>query len=363
MKSQARLSRTSTIAMWASAVMLIGVFVFPLWVIGLEAPQYPQGLGLNIWINRIEGKTPHDLQNINGLNHYIGMQKIEPESIPELHYMKYFAFALVAFAVLVAWARRRWLLVTWTAVALALAGAGLYDFWKWEYSYGHNLDPAAAIKLPGMSFQPPLFGAKQLANFRATSWPGIGGMLAMVAVGLALLSAAYEIGFRRRLRLERETRSPLRTPVKAAAGRIALGLMLWMSAGCASKLPSIAYGTDVCDYCGMTISDNRFGAAVVTTKGRAYKFDSVECMLQSVLAGEKLGEVEVKSWYATNYTNRGSLVDASEAAYLVSPNLPSPMGANLAAFATKDEAAKIQQEKGGDIMDWEATDHYVRNWR
>jgi copper chaperone NosL len=362
MKSQARLSRTSTIAMWASAVLLLGVFVFPLWVIGLEAPQYPQGLGLNIWINRIEGKTPHDLQNINGLNHYVGMQKIEPESIPELHYMKYFAMGLAAFAALVALARRRWLLVTWTAVALVLAGAGMYDFWKWEYTYGHNLDPAAAIKLPGMSFQPPLFGAKQLANFRATSWPGIGGLLAMAAVALAFLSAAYEIGFRERLRRECEACSPLRRPVKAAAG-IAMCSMLWLAGGCTSKLPSIAYGTDLCDYCGMTISDNRFGAALVTSKGRAYKFDSVECMLQSVLAGEKLGEVEVKSWYATNYAHRGELVDASEASYLVSPNLPSPMGANLAAFATKDEAASVQAEKSGDIMDWKATDHYVRNWR
>jgi copper chaperone NosL len=348
--------------MWASAALLIGVFVFPLWVIGLQAPQYPQGLGLNIWINRIEGKTPYDLQNINGLNHYIGMQKIEPESIPELHYMKYFAMGLATFAALVALLRRRWLLVSWAVVAVALAGLGMYDFWKWEYAYGHNLDPAAAVKIPGMSFQPPLIGAKQLANFRATSWPGIGGMLAMVAVGLALLSAAYEIGFRRRLRLEREARSPLRTPVKAAAG-VALLLSLWSASGCASKLPAIAYGTDVCDYCGMTISDNRYGAAFVTTKGRAHKFDSVECMLESVLVGERFGDVEVKSWYATNYASRGTLVDASGAVYLVSPNLPSPMGAGLTAFATKEEAARIQEEKGGDIMDWKATDHYVRNWR
>jgi copper chaperone NosL len=185
----------------------------------------------------------------------------------------------------------------------------------------------------------------------------------MVAVGLALLSNVYEIGFRRRLRLEREARSPLDAPIKAVAGSIALGLMLWLAGGCASKLPSIAYGTDLCDYCGMTISDNRYGAALVTTKGRAHKFDSVECMLQSVLAGQKFGDVEVKSWYATNYASRGALVDASQAAYLVSPNLPSPMGANLTAFATKEEAARIQEEKGGDIMDWEATDHYVRNWR
>jgi copper chaperone NosL len=358
----ARLSRTSTIAMWVSAVLLLGVFVFPLWVIGLEAPQYPQGLGLHIWIDRIEGKTPHDLQNINGLNHYIGMQKIEPESIPELRYMKYFAMGLAAFAVLVAFARRRWLLVSWAVVAIALSAAGMFDFYKWEYAYGHNLDPEAAIKIPGMSFQPPLFGTKQLANFRATAWPGVGGIMAMIAVALAVLSVIYEFGFRRRLRLERETRAPLREPAKAAAG-IVLAAILCLAAGCAGAPPAIAYGTDQCEYCSMTISDDRYGAALVTTKGRAHKFDSVECMLQAVLKGEKLGDVEVRSWYATNYADRGSLVDAGEAAYLVSPDLPSPMGANLTAFATRDEAARVQEEKGGDIMDWEGAGQYIRNWR
>ena len=64
--------------------MVMLTFVFPLWYIDLEAPQYPEGIGLQIWINQIVGQNPHDLANINGLNHYIGMKEIEPESIPEL---------------------------------------------------------------------------------------------------------------------------------------------------------------------------------------------------------------------------------------------------------------------------------------
>lgn len=66
-------------------LLLIGLYFFPTWSIYLEAPQFPEGLGLNIWVNSIEGKAPQDhLQNINTLDHYIGMKPISPESIPEL---------------------------------------------------------------------------------------------------------------------------------------------------------------------------------------------------------------------------------------------------------------------------------------
>ena len=68
--------------------------------------------------------------------------------------------------------------------AVVLAVIGLIDFYRWEYSYGHELDPNAAIKVPGMTYQPPMFGTKQLLNFYATAWPGIGGIAAMLgAVG------------------------------------------------------------------------------------------------------------------------------------------------------------------------------------
>ena len=69
--------------MWAAAILLVVVYFFPLWRISLQAPQYPDGLGIDIWIYKITGRSPHDLQNINGLNHYIGMRAIEPDSIPD----------------------------------------------------------------------------------------------------------------------------------------------------------------------------------------------------------------------------------------------------------------------------------------
>ena len=349
--------------MLASAVMLLGVFVFPLWVISLMAPQYPQGLGLHIWVDRIEGAEPHDLQNINGLNHYIGMQKIEPGAIPELRYMKYFAMGLAASAALVALLRRRWILLTWVVIAIGLAGVGMYDFYMWEYNYGHNLDPSAAIKVPGMSYQPPMFGTKQMLNFQTTAWPGVGGLLAMLGVGLGTLSMVYEYFIRGRKRREHTPPVRVGTTVPLAAGIVlCAALVMSLGTGCAKKPQAIVYGTDACEQCSMTISDDRHGAALVTTRGRTHKFDSVECMLQSVMPGEKFADTAVHSWHVTNYAARATLVDAIGAFYLVSPNLPSPMGANVNAFGAREDAERVQQEKGGTVMDWKAVHDHVRQW-
>lgn len=93
---------------------------------------------------------------------------------------------LGALAAATGWRRA---VILWVALFLLLAVAGLADFWKWGYEYGHDLDPTAAIKVPGMAYQPPLLGSKQLLNFRATSWPMLGGLalMASVALGVAAL--------------------------------------------------------------------------------------------------------------------------------------------------------------------------------
>lgn len=169
------------------ALLMVGVYFFPLWNVRLTAPQYPEGLGMHIRINTVEGATENDLNNINNLNHYIGMKRIEPESIPELRFMPWIVGALVVTGLAVALIGRRKLLYAWTALFLTIAIVGLIDFWKWEYDYGHHLDNEHAIlKIPGMSYQPPLIGGKQLLNFRATSWPALGGILVGLAMALAL---------------------------------------------------------------------------------------------------------------------------------------------------------------------------------
>ena len=180
----------------AAAALLLGVaYLAPLWHIGLEAPQYPEGLGMFIWIDAITGQKLNDLQSINGLNHYIGMKEIVPSSIPELSLMPWIIGTLLVSGLAAAVAGRRPLLYAWTAAFAFVGVAGLVDFWYWGYNYGHDLDPTAAIKIPGFSYQPPLIGSKQLLNFTAHSWPGAGGWAIMLALALAMAGCAIE--FRR----------------------------------------------------------------------------------------------------------------------------------------------------------------------
>lgn len=188
------MSSLSRILVALSSLLLIGLFIFPLWHVRLTAPQYPEGLGMNIRINTVEGATETDLKNINGLNHYIGMKAIDPETIPELRFMPWIVGALVISGLVVAALGRRKFLYVWLASFLTLGIVGLIDFWRWEYDYGHNLDPATAIiKIPGMSYQPPLIGTKQLLNFQAVSLPGIGGILAAVAFALGLFAVILAV--------------------------------------------------------------------------------------------------------------------------------------------------------------------------
>lgn len=184
--------RSSRVLIATASILLGLVFLFPLWRIELQAPQYPEGLGLLIKVSDITGVKRNDLQNINGLNHYIGMKAIEPDSIPELKFMPVFVAIMIAAGLLVAATGNRVLLYVWVGLFLIGAVAGLVDFWLWSYDYGHNLDPTAAIQVPGMTYQPPLIGSKQLLNFVATSWPGLGGLAAMVSVGIGSLVAVGE---------------------------------------------------------------------------------------------------------------------------------------------------------------------------
>ena len=176
-----------------AAVLLLGVFAFPIWRIDLEAPQYPEGIGMLIRVNTVEGIKPNDLANINGLNHYIGMKAIEPDAIPELRYMPWIVGALAAAGLAAAAVGRRAPLVAWLGAFLAAGLVGLADFWKWGYDYGHDLDPNAIIKIPDMSYQPPLLGSKQLLNFTAHSWPDAGGVLAGLAFALGVLALVVAV--------------------------------------------------------------------------------------------------------------------------------------------------------------------------
>jgi hypothetical protein len=144
---------------------------------------------MEIHARTVRGAKEHDLDNINNLNHYIGMKAIEPEAIADLRVIPWFIVGLSAAGLIAAAVGRRRFVIAWLVSFGAIGVAGLWDFWRWQHDYGTNLDFAhAIIKVPGMTYTPPLIGTKQLLNFTATSWPGSGSVLLAVAFGLGSLA-------------------------------------------------------------------------------------------------------------------------------------------------------------------------------
>lgn len=206
------MSKMSRLIIALSAALLAVSFVLPVWRIDLLAPQYPEGLGMLIRINTITGVKPADLNNINGLNHYIGMKAIVPEAIPVLDVMPVVLGALVMLGLGVALFGRSWAAWTWVGLVASAGTAGLVEFWRWSWDYGHNLASDAIIKVPGMTYQPPLIGTKQLLNFTASSWPAAGG----IAAGAAFVIAIAALVLSRRKKNEGRTGAFARVPVTAS---------------------------------------------------------------------------------------------------------------------------------------------------
>ena len=186
-------TRSRVILALASLAMLL-MYVTPIWRITLDAPQYPEGIGMYIKIHDITGIKPNDLHNINGLNHYIGMKAIVPETINELKMMPWIIGTLIVLGLLGAATGKRIILHLWVGLFLVVAIAGMIDFYLWEFDYGHNLNPHAAIKVPGMTYQPPVIGAKQLLNFTANSWPYVGGWVAFFSLATGMVLCYVEWG-------------------------------------------------------------------------------------------------------------------------------------------------------------------------
>lgn len=174
-----------------AGILLVVSLFNPIWRIELNAPQYPEGLALTIHANKIGG----DVEIINGLNHYIGMKTIHADEFVEFTVLPYIISAFAFACLLVVFLRKRKALNLLFGAFILFGVFAMIDFWRWEYNYGHNLDPSAAIIVPGMAYQPPLIGFKQLLNFGAYSIPDIGGWL-FVASGL-LMAAAFFLEYKK----------------------------------------------------------------------------------------------------------------------------------------------------------------------
>ncbi|MEX2401983.1 MAG: nitrous oxide reductase accessory protein NosL [Rhodothermales bacterium] len=336
MERRSRMSTGSRVVLAIASLLLLSVYFFPIWKISLEAPQYPEGLGMYIEVDDIRGASPGNLESINGLNHYIGMKEIHPDSIPELKIMPWLFGGLILLGLLAAASGRKGILYTWVGLFLVLAVVGLVDFYLWEYDYGHNLDQERAIiKVPGMTYQPPLIGRKTMLNITAVSLPALGGMLTVVSLLMGMGAAAWEK--RRSMRLTK-------APVLAA---MVFGAALM--AGCSTGPRPIAYGDDVCHHCKMTASDARFGAEFVNEHGKVFVFDAIECLAAFVASNE----VAAGTAYVTAITAPGALISVEDAFFARSESIMSPMGAHLGAFDSAQARDSFLDESGGEALDWE----------
>lgn len=330
------LSKLSRFFLILTSVLVVLALFVPIWRIELDAPQYPEGLELQIHANGIEGQV--DI--INGLNHYIGMKTLHSEDFIEFTILPYIivAFALL-FLISGIIGRKKWLYFSFWAF-LIFGIVAMIDFWLWEYNYGHNLDPTAAIIVPGMSYQPPLIGYKQLLNFGAYSIPDIGGWLFISGAMLLAISLAIETNILSRFRRKKSIISLL------LVGLLPLGFTSCIS----TDSQPIKLNSDKCGFCQMTISDGKFGAELLTKKGRAYKFDDFQCM-QGYM--EEKGVNDLHSYYVHDFSIKNTLIDAKKAYFVKHESLKSPMGGNIAAFKTNEKATEFAKNFDATILSWE----------
>ncbi len=322
--------------MLIAAIGLVVVLFTPIWRIELDAPQYPEGLGLKIHAKGLRG----NVDIINGLNHYIGMKTLHNEDFFEFTVLPYIIiFFAVAFGLVALLGKRLWMNILFF-LFVSFGIIAMIDFWRWEYNYGHNLDPNAAIIVPGMAYQPPLIGFKQLLNFGAYSIPDTGGWI-FIGVGVLILFCVVKEWLAAR-KLKKNLR-----PVTAV---VPILLLVFLS-GCSTKPEPIKVGTDNCYFCKMTITDARFGAELITKKGKVYKFDDMHCILD-FLQAKSVEKNEISGIYLTDFSNGNQLVKATEALLLQSEDLRSPMNGNIAAFSSNDSLKKIMEKFKGKQITW-----------
>lgn len=338
-----KISLTSRILLAVGALALLAMLKLPIWEIYLMAPQYPEGLEMKIWHNNITG----DVRVISALNHYIGMRAISVEMFPEFKILGTIIMVVAALCFVLALVGRMWSAIAYYLVLAVADSAAMYDFWKWGYDYGHNLDPNAAIVIPGMAYQPPLIGYKKLLNFEAWSVPDWGGWILMFVTAMAFFIVVAEWWLARR---RRKAAAAGRTvPVASIALLMGWGLLL---NACSSGGPQpIRWGEDNCDHCKMTLVDRQYGAEIVTKKGKAYKFDDLNCLV-GFMKKNTVPADQIAEKYVINLAQPGAFVPAEAAVYLFHEELKTPMAAGVAAFGSLTELEQLKKGIGGEVWDW-----------
>lgn len=172
-----------------AAVLLIISMLFPYWVMSLEAPQYPDGLTIQAYVNRLEG----DVGELEGLNHYVGLGSFDDAAVFERSIAVVAIIGLAALLLAGIFIHSRWVLIL-TLPALLFPIVFLADMQYWLYDFGHNLDPLAPLAAAVGEFTPPIFGPAEIAQFETLALPGPGLIMAFVSSGMI----AYALVLHRR---------------------------------------------------------------------------------------------------------------------------------------------------------------------
>ena len=317
------------------SVLMIVVLFVPIWKIELAAPQYPEGLVLKIHADKLGG----NVDVVNGLNHYIGMRTLHAEDFIEFTVLPYIIGGFAAFGFLTFFFNRRKLFTAWVLLFLVIAVVSMVDFYRWEYNYGHELNPDAPIKVPGMAYQPPLIGYKKLLNFGAYSIPDTGGWI-FIAIGLILVTT-WILEYRK---------------IKVMKSKPALTLAMSMLtvilfSSCSTEPQQINYGKDACDFCKMNIVDPRFSSQCISTKGKSFQFDDIHCMV-SFMKNGGIWRNEIAGVYFSDFNDKIKWIPSDQAFLLQSDSLRSPMGWNTTAFSTENAREDAFKKFNGKKITW-----------
>jgi len=313
-----------------ASLSLMGALFMPIWRIELAAPQYPEGLVLQIHANKLAG----NVDVINGLNHYIGMNTLHTEDFIEFTLLPYIIGAFVVLGLLAAFINKKKVYYTYIITFILFGIISMVDFYRWNYNYGHNLDPNAAIKVPGMSYQPPLIGYKKLLNFGAYSIPDNGGWM-FIGAGVLMLVALVLL------------LKPKWLPFQNKKFAVAAILTLTLQACSGTGPQPVTYGSDACDNCKMTIMEKRFTNQWVSDKGKVFRFDDMHCLAEFRKTNTSKGNA-----YINDYTGAKEFTNATEMFFVYSPNFKSPMGGNIAAFSNEADMQKVLNEQNGKQLNW-----------
>jgi hypothetical protein len=172
------------------ALLMAFIYFLPLWSLTMFAPQYPNGLRLQIYSYKlVGGNAGQDVKEINILNHYIGMKPLAAEDFTEFKWIPFVVGAMALLFLRAVVIGQISNLVDVVVLYLYFGGFSLWSFAYKMYSYGHTLAPEAPVKVP--PFTPPLFGYQKIANFEIYSYPGaasyaLAGAALVLAVALFL---------------------------------------------------------------------------------------------------------------------------------------------------------------------------------